>query len=355
MTSAARGGVTVRVPAKINLELIIGPRRTDGYHGLSTVFHAVGLYDDVTVVPAPTWGVTVSGPYASLVPDDEDNLAVRAARLLAERAGADRLAEADEESDAQDEADERANGGGRVRPVPTRDPRRASETAPGPGPVHVHIAKDIPVAAGMAGGSADAAATLVACDALWRLGTDRDVLDELAATLGSDINFALTGGTAIGSGRGERVAPVLGRGRYHWVLAVSETGLSTPAVFAECDRLREDRGERDIPDPEPSPAMMAALRSGDPRALGSALRNDLQEAALSLRPELAEVLEAGLEYGALGGIVSGSGPTLAFLVDGPEGALDLAVALTASGVASDVKRAVGPAHGAHVLPTPAAR
>ncbi|WP_068427983.1 4-(cytidine 5'-diphospho)-2-C-methyl-D-erythritol kinase [Piscicoccus intestinalis] len=352
MTSAARGGVTVRVPAKINLELIIGPRRADGYHGLSTVFHAVGLYDDVTVVPAPRWGATVSGPYAALVPAGGDNLAVRAARLLAERAGSERAADDDADTHAlerdETERDQRANGGCAVRSVPTAESRPVPD--PRPGPVHIHIAKEIPVAAGMAGGSADAAATLVACDALWRLGSDRELLDELAATLGSDINFALTGGTAIGSGRGERVAPVLGRGRYHWVLAVSETGLSTPAVFAECDRLREERGETDIPDPEPSPAMMAALRSGDPRALGSALRNDLQEAALSLRPELAEVLEAGLEYGALGGIVSGSGPTLAFLVDGPEGALDLAVALTASGVASDVKRAIGPAHGAHVLP-----
>lgn len=417
MHVAATGGVTVRVPAKINLELIVGPRREDGYHGLSTVFHAVGLYDDVTVRPATQWGVSLSGPYGGLVPADGDNLALRAAQLLAARsiadAGRGAPVDADEFGelgdlgdldglggvrdigdigDAGDDAasDDRGRRSGAAdeapglhstdgpaalgRPQPSAvteaararhpaqamGPRRCdtpqlvTDPTAGVGPVHIHIAKEIPVAAGMAGGSADAAAALVACDALWRLGTDRGVLDELAAQLGSDVNFALTGGTAIGSGRGERVAPVLGRGRYHWVLVVSDQGLSTPSVFAECDRLRAQRGESDIPDPEPSPTMMAALRSGDPRQLGEALRNDLQEAALSLRPDLQEVLDAGLEYGALGGLVSGSGPTLAFLVDGTEGALDLAVALTASGVATDVKRAIGPAHGAHVLSTPLA-
>ena len=317
MSAAASGGVTVRVPAKINLELIVGPRRDDGYHDLATVFHSVGLYDDVTITPADEWSVTVGGPYAHLVPTHSDNLALRAARLLADSAG--------EIVDRQD-----AEGPGRVHPV------------------HVHIAKEIPVAAGLAGGSADAAATLVGCDALWQLGSERGQLHALAAQLGSDVNFALTGGTAIGSGRGERVAPVLGKGRYHWVLVVSDDGLSTPAVFGELDRLRADRGE-DVPAPTPSAQMMAALRSGDPRALGGALTNDLQEAAFSLRPGLEEILDAGLEYGALGGLVSGSGPTVAFVVDGAEGALDLAVALTASGVASQVKRALGPAHGAHVL------
>lgn len=355
MSAVAAGGVTVRVPAKINLELIVGPRRGDGYHGLSTVFHAVGLFDDITVTPASQWSVTVSGPYTAHVPQTGDNLALRAARLLAERCRNER---GDQRGDEHgDVAGDESGVVERAAHTATRSPLRevSSPVARSPslvGPVHVHIAKEIPVAAGMAGGSADAAATLVACDVLWRLGTDREVLDELAAALGSDVNFALTGGTAIGSGRGERVAPVLSRGRYHWVLAVAEQGLSTPAVFAECDRLRDERGGLDIPDPQPSPAMMAALRSGDARALGKALRNDLQEAALSLRPDLHEVLEAGIEYGALGGLVSGSGPTLAFLVDGPEGALDLAVALTASGVASDVRRATGPAHGAHVLNGP---
>lgn len=308
MTSAALppSSVTVRVPAKINLELLVGPTRPDGYHPLSTVFHAVNLFDEVTVEAAPEWGLSVTGPQSLGVPVDGTNLAARAAQLLAEHAG---VAE----------------------------------------PAHVAIRKDIPVAGGMAGGSADAAATLVACDQLWALGTSREDLEELAAQLGSDVPFLLSGGTAMASGRGEVLAPVLARGSYHWVLALSESGLSTPAVYAECDRLR---GERSVPEPSPTPEMMTALRSGDPRALGAALANDLQAAAISLMPVLGDVIDAGLEFGALGGVVSGSGPTVAFLAEDNESALDLAVSLTASGTVQDVRRATGPAHGAHVISGP---
>jgi 4-diphosphocytidyl-2-C-methyl-D-erythritol kinase len=310
MTSAAAPGrsVTARVPAKINLELLVGPRRDDGYHHLSTVFQAVSVYDDVTVEPADDWGITVTGPYADLVPVDGSNLALRAARALADVAGV---------------AD----------------------------PVHITIDKDIPVAGGMAGGSADGAAALVACDALWDLVSPRSVLEGLAADLGADVPFGLHGGTAIGSGRGDQLAPVLGRGRYHWVFALSDVGLSTPQIYAECDRLR---GSAPVPDPSPSAPMMTALRSGDAEALGRALTNDLQEAALTLQPGLSEVLATGMECGALGGVVSGSGPTVAFLVADHEASLDLSVSLTASGVASSVKRATGPVAGAHVLPAGAA-
>ena len=296
------GPVTVRVPAKVNLELLVGPRRADGYHGLSTVFHAVSLYDDITVSIADDWGVSVSGPLADGVPEDADNLAMRAARLVQARFDVE--------------------------------------------PVHISIRKGIPVSGGMAGGSADAAATLVALDHLWGLDLDREEVEELGADLGSDVPFLVAGGTAMGSGRGEMLAPVLARGTYHWVFALAEGGLSTPAVYAECDRLR---GDAEVPDPVATPALMSALRSGDPRELAPQLSNDLQEAAISLRPDLGEVLAAGMEYGALGGIVSGSGPTTAFLVEDNESGIDLAVALTASGVVRDVRRASGPVHGAHVI------
>jgi len=219
-------------------------------------------------------------------------------------------------------------------------------------PVHITIDKDIPVAGGMAGGSADAAGALVACDALWGLGSSKAGLEELGAELGSDVPFALTGGTAMGSGRGDRLAPVLGRGHYHWVFALGEVGLSTPTVYAECDRLRATLR---VPEPVPSASMMTALRSGDAAALGRALTNDLQPAAISLLPRLEEVLRTGIEYGALGGVVSGSGPTVAFLVSDTEHGLDLAVALTASGTVSVVKRAVGPVAGAHVVTGPTGR
>ncbi len=304
MTSAplVPAPVTVRVPAKVNLELLVGPRGADGYHPLSTVFQAVSLYDDVTVAVAQDWGVSVSGPLADGVPEDGDNLAMRAARLV--------------------------------------------ETHFDIEPVHIAIRKGIPVAGGMAGGSADAAATLVALDHLWDLDLDREELEELGSELGSDVPFLIAGGTAMGSGRGELLAPVLARGTYHWVFALAEGGLPTPAVYAECDRLR---GSEQVPDPVANPALMSALRSGDPHELAPQLANDLQDASLSLRPDLAEVLSAGMEYGALGGVVSGSGPTTAFLVENNEAGIDLAVALTASGVVRDVRRASGPVHGAHVI------
>lgn len=296
--------VCVRVPAKVNLELTVGPPREDGYHNLATVFHAVGLYDEVCVEESDRWSVEVSGPYADGVPRGGSNLAVKAARLM---------------------------GG----------------TAEIATPMRIAIDKQIPVQGGMAGGSADAAAALLACDALWELGMGRQELERYAARLGSDVPFLLSGGTAIGSGRGENLAPVLANGTYQWVFALSPVGLSTPAVYAECDRLR---GDAVVPEPTPAEELMAALRSGEADALGAALTNDLQEAAFSLRPELREVYALGIHAGALGGIVSGSGPTIAFLCADAEGALDLAVALAASGEVPEIKRALGPTHGAHVVP-----
>ncbi len=309
MTSAAAppASATARVPAKINLELRVGPVRPDGYHGLATVYHAVSLYDEVTAFFDDDWGVSVRGPLAAGVPTDESNLALRAARALADASGVEE-------------------------------------------PVHLAIRKDIPVAGGMAGGSADAAAALVACDSLWGLATPRDELEGVAAGLGSDIPFLLFGGTAMGSGRGESVTPVLARGAFHWVLALSEEGLSTPQVYAECDRLRGPLTE--VTDPRVAPGMMSALRAGDAEALAGELANDLQPAALSLAPRLRDVLEAGLEFGALAGIISGSGPTIAFLTLGNEAALDLAVSLTASGAVREVRRVTGPAHGAHLVAAP---
>jgi len=295
--------VTARAPAKINLELAVGAPRPDGFHELATVFHAVSLYDDVTAVPADLVTVTVEGPQADLVPLDATNLAVRAALLLSRRAGIDEG-------------------------------------------VHLHIRKGVPVAGGMAGGSADAAAALVACDALWHTGLSRDELAGLAAELGSDVPFSLHGGTAIGTGRGENLTPALAQGLYHWVVALSDGQLSTPAVYAETDRLRAGHV---LPQPRVSDALMQALRAGDADALGAALSNDLQPAALSLAPKLERTLAVGADAGALGGLVSGSGPTVAFLVSGPESAMDVSVALTASGVAADVRRAHGPVPGARII------
>jgi 4-diphosphocytidyl-2-C-methyl-D-erythritol kinase len=304
--------VTVRVPAKINLQLAVGPARADGYHSLVTVFHAVSLFDEVTVSAAGQTSLVVAGRDVSAVPVDESNLAWRAAAIAAGAAGLTGLQAA----------------------------------------VRIEIRKRIPVAAGLAGGSADAAATLVACNELWQAGLSADRLGELAAELGSDVPFALTGGTAVGRGRGEQLTPALVAGTYHWTLAFASSGLSTAKVYATCDRLRAARPEAatpPVPAPELSIPLMTALRSGDAARVGPLLSNDLQPAALSMQPELRRTLSAGREYGALGAIVSGSGPTCAFLASDAGHARDLAVALTGAGVGRAVATASGPVPGASVI------
>ncbi|MFF3740295.1 4-(cytidine 5'-diphospho)-2-C-methyl-D-erythritol kinase [Streptomyces sp. NPDC002566] len=295
--------VTVRVPAKVNVQLAVGAARADGFHELANVFLAVGLYDEVTVTPADELRVTCAGPDAAQVPLDRTNLAARAALALAERYG--RVAD-----------------------------------------VHLHIAKDIPVAGGMAGGSADGAGALLACDALWGTGASRDELLDICAELGSDVPFSLIGGAALGTGRGEKLTPLEVGGTFHWVFAIAERGLSTPAVFREFDRLAEGR---DIPEPAASPDVLAALAKGDPDALAAAVTNDLQPAALSLFPELADTLAAGRAAGALAALVSGSGPTTAFLARDPGSAAAVAEALRTSGTCRTVRVATSPAAGATVL------
>ena len=298
--------VTVRVPAKVNLQLSVGPRESDGYHQLVTVFQAISIFDDVTVkIGEQGSGInlTVSGDQIHGVPTDSTNLVVKAIELIADKF----------ELDID---------------------------------VNVDVKKSIPVAGGMAGGSADAAAAIVAIDELYGLGMTREEMHSIAAQLGSDVPFLLSGGTAIGQGRGDQLTAALSRGTYHWVLALSSVGLSTPAVYGECDRLRQGL---DISDPQISDALMQALLSADPSNVGKLLINDLQPAACSLRPALRLILDVGQEYGALGAIVSGSGPTVAFLVSDEEHGLDLAVALSASGVVGSVTRAFGPVHGAKVI------
>jgi 4-diphosphocytidyl-2-C-methyl-D-erythritol kinase len=325
--------VTVRVPAKINLQLAVGPRRADGYHGLVTVFHAISLFDDVTVAvmegPGPD-RVLVSGEGAESVPGGSENLALKAAAAFAKAAGL-------------------------VREAGRR--------------LEITIRKRIPVAAGLAGGSADAAAALAACNELWSAGFSQEQLREVAAEVGSDVAFALMGGTAVGQGRGERLTPALASGEYHWVVAVADGQLSTPEVYATLDRLRADRdpgssgpgpgGAPGLRGPGPGTgpvldnALMGALRSGKPAAVGRALSNDLQPAAISLFPALRKTLAAGRELGALGAIVAGSGPTCVFLAADADRAVDLAVSLSGAGVCRAVARAAGPAPGATVVEPPA--
>ncbi|WP_199573877.1 4-(cytidine 5'-diphospho)-2-C-methyl-D-erythritol kinase [Streptomyces murinus] len=295
--------VTVRVPAKVNVQLAVGAARPDGFHDLANVFLAVGLYDEVTVTPADELRVTCAGPDAAQVPLDRTNLAARAALALAARRG--------------------------IEPN-----------------VHLHIDKDIPVAGGMAGGSADGAGALLACDRLWGTGASRAELLAICAELGSDVPFSLVGGAALGVGRGELLTGLDVGGTFHWVFAMAERGLSTPAVFREFDRLAEGRR---IPEPVASQDLLDALAKGDADALAAAVTNDLQPPALSLFPELAATLAAGRDAGALASLVSGSGPTTAFLTRDAEAAEKVAEALTASGTCRTVRTAAGPVPGATVL------
>jgi 4-diphosphocytidyl-2-C-methyl-D-erythritol kinase len=331
--------VTVRVPAKINLQLAVGPPRQDGYHGLVTVFHAVSLFDDVTVAPARTDSVTVTGEGAGVVPEDGDNLALRAVRAL-------RAALADR-SDTTEASVDGVAGGSSGAGAGAGGVSGAVADAPGGGGVAVTIAKRIPVAGGMAGGSADAAAALAACNELWRTGLSRTELCEVAAAVGSDVAFAVLGGTAVGRGRGELLTPVpVAPAAYHWVLALADGHLSTPRVFRELDRQRQ---VREVPDPELSAELMTALSAGDPIKLGAALSNDLQEPALTLFPALRKTLDAGKEAGALGALVSGSGPTCFFLAADKAHATDLAASLSAAGVSRAIATTTGPAAGASVI------
>jgi 4-diphosphocytidyl-2-C-methyl-D-erythritol kinase len=217
------------------------------------------------------------------------------------------------------------------------------------GPVAIDIDKQIPVAGGMAGGSADAAATLVGCAALWGLEMGRAELAQIGADIGADVPFALTGGTAVGTGRGDLLSPVLARTPLYWVLAFAEQGLSTPAVFTELDRLRANS---DPPRVGAVTAVLAALASGDPVAVGAALGNDLQAAAVSLQPGLRRTLRAGLAAGALAGLVSGSGPTVALLCADAESAGSVAAELAGSGTCRTVRMASGPAPGARLVGSP---
>lgn len=298
--------VTVSVPAKVNLHLSVGDVRPDGYHELVTVFQALSLTDEVTVAVTEDPGVEVYGEGEGSVPTGANNLAWRAAQALAAHVG-------------------KAGGESKVRVV---------------------LRKGIPVAGGMAGGSADAAATLVGLASLWKLEVSRDELASIAAKLGSDVPFALYGGTALGTGRGEQLVPVLSRHTFHWVLAFDQRGLSTPRVFGELDRLREEGSPPRIGSHTP---VVEALASGDPRQLALLLGNDLQAAAVSLRPGLRRTLRAGVNAGALAGTVSGSGPTCAFLCADAQSAVEVAAELSGAGVCRTVRVAHGPVPGARLV------
>lgn len=300
--------VHVRAPGKINVYLGVGDRHDDGYHALATVFQAVSLYEDVIARRSDEFSIVVKGVAdPSTVPLDDRNLAMRAAKLLASVTGHD-------------------------------------------GGVALELRKSVPVAGGMGGGSADAAAALLACDTLWGTGMSPMRLHELAARLGADVPFALHGGTAVGTGRGDQLNPALARGRFDWVLVMSDDGLSTPEVYRRLDQQRAT-GDALADDPPmslevPIPVLQA-LRAGDPNSLAACMHNDLEAAAVEDRPELQDTIRAGLDAGALSGIVSGSGPTIAFLCEGADSARFVQQQLEEQG--RDALHVHGPVGGARII------
>jgi 4-diphosphocytidyl-2-C-methyl-D-erythritol kinase len=299
--------VHVRAPGKINVFFEVGDLDEHGYHEVASAYQAVSAHEDLWAEASDRFTIAVAGIVdVSDVPLDDRNLAVRAARMLAAETGY-------------------------------------------PGGVHLEIRKGVPVAGGMGGGSADGAAALVACDALWGTGLTSADLHALGARLGADVPFALLGGTAVGTGRGDELSPALARGRFDWVIVTSGEGLSTPEVYSELDRHREQHAADIAPvqrRPRVDPAVLQALRAGDARALAATMRNDLQVASLRMRPALGTILERGERMGALAGIVSGSGPTLAFLAEDEESAIDLQVVLSAEG--HEALHVYGPVAGARV-------
>ncbi len=304
--------VRAKAPGKINVSLSVGPLRADGYHSVASVYLAVSLYEEVSATSVAGDEITVSlrqndaSTLASdaAVPLDESNLAVRAARLMAD-----------------------------VTEHPTG--------------LHLEIAKRVPVAGGMGGGSADAAATLLACDASWGSGLSREELAHLAAELGADVPFALLGGAAVGLGVGDELTPALAPGPLHWALVLADFGLSTPTVFTALDRLRVTKGVEPSEPEGINPRILQALRSGDAAGLAQVLGNDLQPAALKLAPQLADVIDQGAEYGALASLVSGSGPTVAMLARDENHAIELADRLAEAG--QNALAVHSPVHGAKIV------
>lgn len=308
MGNVQQRSVTVRAPGKINVYFRVGALQGDGYHEVASLYQAVSLFEEVTATLADGFSIRFGGPIdVSGLPVDDSNLAIRAAKLLASRTG---------------------YAGG----------------------VDLTVLKRVPIAGGMGGGSADAAATLLACDELWGTGLGRTGLLPLAAELGADVPFALEGGTAVGTGRGDELSPALAQGTFHWVLALSDGGLSTPEVYSALDRHRDHYLSELGAQPEyvkVETGVLQAVRIGDAEALADSMHNDLQVAALKLAPELAELLELGESRGALAGIVSGSGPTVAFLVSNPQEASELRSVLTRAGVSA--LTATGPVPGARII------
>jgi 4-diphosphocytidyl-2-C-methyl-D-erythritol kinase len=253
--------IGAKAPAKINLFFEVGPKRQDGYHDVVSIYQSLDLFEEVFVEPATDWKITVQGEISEeqrlLVPLDETNLVIKAARALAKQVGIDN-----------------------------------------PQPMHFTIHKKVPSAGGVAGGSADAAAALVALNEAWCLGLESQQLATVAAQLGADVPFALLGGTALGVDSGVELSKLSDLDNRFVLLVFSYPGLPTGKVFEVFDRLFPKGDLR---------ASANDLQSGFDISLAG--RNSLLAPALQLRPDLAELMATVPE----GAKLSGSGPTLYLL------------------------------------------
>ena len=295
---------------KINLYFGVGPLREDGYHEVASLYQSVSLVETVLVEPAQDWSVTTDGSLDPMllaqVPTGKTNLVVKAAQAVAKASKV----------------------------------RKAQ-------PLHFFVNKNVPVAGGMGGGSADCAAALLAANTFYGNKLEKDQLLTLASELGADVPFALMGGAALGTGTGHELTPVAQASELHWVLVPNPFGLSTPLVFAELDRMRSERGidPRNAKPAKNPTALLKALKSGAPATeIAPLIHNDLQEAALHLRPELAGILDLGLKCDALAAVISGSGPTIALLARGIDDAAAIASRMRTFGYdATQVQSPTGPA------------
>ena len=317
--SVGAPAVSVSAPGKVNLFLALGAASPDGYHPLNTIFAQIGLSETVTVSalqaltttapqPAPSSARPASSATsASSAPAQSDSApAAQLASTPAAQTGSPRIELALTRPDSNVPLDHTNLAYRAAQSVAQQAAQRGLATPD----VHILLDKAVPVAGGMAGGSADAAATLKACNEFWQVGLSLEELAQLGAQLGADVPFGLYGGVALGTGRGDLIEPLKAApGPYYWTFALQDEGLSTAAVFKHFDATVQAPPAADMP-PE---QLLAALEAGDVAEVSRHIRNDLQATAIDLRPELGQLIDLAEKAGALAAMVSGSGPTVAAL------------------------------------------
>lgn len=324
--NASDRAVSVSAPGKVNLFLALGAARPDGYHPLNTVFAQIGLSETVTVTPLQSLATTAPQPASTATVSSASSAPAQSDSVPAAAQPAPSATAVPAQSDSAPAAQ---TGGPRIELALTRPDsnvpldhtnlayraaqavaQQAAQRGLATPDVRILLDKAVPVAGGMAGGSADAAATLKACNEFWQVGLSLEELAHLGAQLGADVPFGLYGGVALGTGRGDLIEPLKAApGPYYWTFALQDKGLSTAAVFKHFDATVQAPPATDMP-PE---QLLAALEAGDVAEVSRHIRNDLQATAIDLRPELGQLIDLAKKAGALAAMVSGSGPTVAAL------------------------------------------